>query len=111
MSDTTGNASCGECRRASCPARAVMHETFDAIRRREIERHAGDFDAADRADLDALTRRMMQRVLDVPLARLPGVPQRSSESPCPGKLVRRLFTPPADEPARCECDSSQQKER
>lgn len=101
------DANCaGDCRPATCPAYEAMRDAFDGIRRREIDRHAGQFDDADRADLDALTRHVMQRVLAVPQARLPALPQHGNAGtePCPGKLLKRLFAPPPDEAGRCEHD-------
>jgi glutamyl-tRNA reductase len=52
------------------PAIHTILETFDTIRRQEIDRHAHRLTAFDRAELDRLTWSIMQKVLAVPVVRL-----------------------------------------
>lgn len=52
------------------PTIQALRDTFEAIRQQEIERHAHRFQSVDHAELDRLTRSIMQKLLAVPIVRL-----------------------------------------
>ncbi len=62
-------------REALQPTIQALRDTFEAIRRQEIERHAHRFQSADADELDRLTRSIMQKLLAVPVVRLKSAEQ------------------------------------
>lgn len=74
------------------PAIQAIRDTFEAIRIQEIERHHHRFAETDRADLDRLTRSILQKVLAVPVVRLKSVDPESIDFVRGIKLLHALFT-------------------
>ena len=87
------------------PAIHAVRDTFNAIRLEEIERHHHRFSEADRAELDRLTRSILQKVLAVPIVRLKEVDPESIDFVRGIKLLRSLFSRPG-----CEDDSARAAE-
>ena len=80
-----------------------LRATFDAIREREVERNAHRFSEADRAELDRLTRSIMQKVLAVPVVRLKGEGPDSFDFVRGVEALGRIF-------ARPGCDDADAQE-
>jgi glutamyl-tRNA reductase len=80
------------------PAIQAIRDTFDAIREQEVERHAHRTDM-DRAEVDRLTRSIMQKLLAVPIVKLKNVDPESIDFVQGIQLLHALFTRPACEDA------------
>lgn len=77
------------------PAISAIENSFELIRRREVERHHHRFAGIDRHELDRITRAITQKLLAVPLARLESIdPAGADLVPGIGHL-RTLFSRPA----------------
>ena len=84
------------------PAIRALRETFEAIRQQEIERHAHRFQSADRADLDRLTRSIMQKMLAVPVVRLKNTDSESLDFVRGVRFLSHAFSRPGCEDASPE---------
>ena len=73
------------------PAIHAILETFDEIRKQEIERHHHRFGEADYGQLDRITRSIMQKVLAVPVVRLKNVGPDNVDYVHGIKLLQLLF--------------------
>ena len=73
------------------PAIRAILETFDDIRRQEIERHQHRFSDVDYRQLDRITRSIMQKVLAVPVVRLKNVGPDHIDYVNGIKLLQLLF--------------------
>ncbi len=78
------------------PAIQAIRETFDAIREQEVERHAHRTDM-DRAEVEQLTKSIMQKLLAVPIVRLKNVDPDSIDFVQGIKLLHALFAPSEEE--------------
>lgn len=78
------------------PAIQAIRETFDTIRKQEVERHAHRTDM-DRAEVDQLTESIMQKLLAVPIVRLKNVDPDSIDFVQGIKLLHALFAPSDEE--------------
>ncbi len=76
------------------PAIQAIRDTFESIREQEIERHAHRFAEADRAELDALTQSILQKLLAVPIVRLKSVDPESIDYARGIRLLSTLFSRP-----------------
>jgi glutamyl-tRNA reductase len=74
------------------PAIQALRETFDRIRRQEIERHHHRFSDADRAQLDQITTSILQKLLAVPVVRLKSVDPDSIDFVRGIRLLETLFS-------------------
>lgn len=81
------------------PAIQAIRDTFEQIRRQEIEKHHHRFSEADREDLDLLTRSIMQKLLAVPIVRLKASDPESVDFVQGVKLIQSFFSRPD-----CEAD-------
>lgn len=81
------------------PAIQAIRNTFDAIRKQEVDRHAHRTDM-DREEVDQLTRSIMQKLLAVPIVRLKNVDPDSIDFVQGIKLLHALFAPSEDEGGR-----------
>ncbi len=79
------------------PAILQLKETFEAIRLREIERHAHRFKETDREELERLTRSIMQKLLAIPVLRLKEAATDSLSLARRIELLNELFSHPACE--------------
>ncbi len=52
------------------PAIHTLYDTFEAVRRREVDRNLHRFDASQHEQIDRLTRSIMQKLLAIPVVRL-----------------------------------------
>lgn len=82
------------------PAIEALRNTFDAIREQEVERHAHRTDM-DRAEVDRLTKSIMQKLLAVPIVKLKNVDPDSIDFVQGIELLHALFSRPS-----CEDDSA-----
>lgn len=76
------------------PAIQAIRSTFESIRRQEIDRHAHRFSHVDHAELDKLTRSILQKVLAVPIVRLKNVEPESIDYVRGIRLLSTLFSRP-----------------
>lgn len=74
------------------PAIDAIRETFDRIRKQEVDRHAHRTDM-DRDEVEQLTRSIMQKLLAVPIVRLKNVDPNSIDFVQGIKLLQALFSP------------------
>ena len=81
------------------PAIQAIRDTFDAIRKQEVDRHAHRTDM-DREEVDQLTRSIMQKLLAVPIVRLKNVDPDSIDFVQGIKLLHALFAPSDDDRGR-----------
>ncbi|MEX0599466.1 MAG: glutamyl-tRNA reductase, partial [Rhodothermales bacterium] len=81
------------------PAIRAIGETFEAIRVQEVNRHHQRFSEADRAELDRITRSIIQKLLAVPIVRLKSVDPESINFAHGIRLLHALF-----ERQECEDD-------
>ncbi len=79
------------------PAIQAIADTFETIRRQEIERHHTRFEGSDFAQLDRLTKSIMQKVLAVPVVRLKNVGPHHIDYVNGIKLLETLFARPSCE--------------
>lgn len=79
------------------PAIMAILGTFEDIRRNEIARHAHRFSDLDRAQLDRLTRSIMQKLLAVPVVRLKSTDPGSLDFRRGIELLQQLFARPGCE--------------
>ncbi len=77
------------------PTIQALRDTFEAIRRQEIERHAHRFERADAAELDRLTRSIMQKVLAVPIVGLKNTEPESLDFARGIRFLSHVFARPA----------------
>lgn len=82
------------------PAIQAIRDTFDAIRKQEVDRHAHRTDM-DRDEVDRLTRSIMQKLLAVPIVKLKNVDPESIDFVRGIKLLHALFSRPT-----CDDDSA-----
>ncbi len=73
------------------PAIRTILDTFDSIRKQELERHAHRFVEADLEQLDRITTSIMQKVLAVPVVRLKNVGPDQIDYVNGIKLLQTLF--------------------
>jgi glutamyl-tRNA reductase len=81
------------------PAIQAIRETFDSIRKQEVDRHAHRTDM-DREEVDRLTKSIMQKLLAVPIVRLKNVDPDSIDFVQGVKLLHALFAPSDDSGGR-----------
>jgi glutamyl-tRNA reductase len=81
------------------PAIEAIRETFDTIRRQEVDRHAHRTDM-DRDEVDQLTRSIMQKLLAVPIVRLKNVDPDSIDFVQGIRLLQALFSPSEENQGR-----------
>ncbi len=81
------------------PTIQALRDTFEAIRRQEIERHAWRFTGTDAEELDRLTRSIMQKVLAVPVVRLKSTEPESLDFARGIRFLSHVF-------ARPDCDET-----
>jgi glutamyl-tRNA reductase len=81
------------------PAIQAIRETFDTIRKQEVDRHAHRTDM-DREEVDELTRSIMQKLLAVPIVRLKNVDPDSIDFVQGIKLLHALFSPSENDGGR-----------
>jgi len=74
------------------PAIQAIRETFDSIRKQEVDRHAHRTDM-DRQEVDRLTKSIMQKLLAVPIVRLKNVDPDSIDFVQGIRLLHALFAP------------------
>ena len=74
------------------PAINAIRNTFDSIRRQEIERHAHRFAETDADELDHLTRSILQKLLAIPVVRLKNVDPDSIDYVHGIRLLEALFS-------------------
>ncbi len=74
------------------PAIQTVRDTFEFIRRQEIERHHRRFSDVDREELDQLTRSIMQKLLAVPIVRLKSSDPESVDLVRGVELLRSFFS-------------------
>lgn len=79
------------------PAIHAIQQTFETIRRQEIERNHHRFSQADAHELDRLTKSIMQKVLAVPVVRLKNVGPQHIDYVNGIKLLQTLFAKDACE--------------
>lgn len=79
------------------PAIQAIRQTFDTIRKQEVDRHAHRTDM-DREEVDRLTKSIMQKLLAVPIVRLKNVDPDSIDFVQGINLLHALFSP-ADQDA------------
>ena len=79
------------------PAIHAIHQTFETIRRQEVERNYHRFSHADIQALDRLTRSIMQKVLAVPVVRLKNVGPDHIDYVNGIKVLKTLFAKEACE--------------
>jgi len=81
------------------PAIQAIRETFDGIRKQEVDRHAHRTDM-DREEVDRLTKSIMQKLLAVPIVRLKNIDPDSIDFVQGVKLLHALFAPSDDSGGR-----------
>lgn len=81
------------------PTIHAIRDTFERIRLQEIERHHHRFAEGSEAELDRLTRSIMQKLLAIPVVRLKSVDPESVDFARGIKLLRTLFDRPDCEDA------------
>ncbi|PSQ95814.1 MAG: glutamyl-tRNA reductase [Bacteroidetes bacterium SW_9_63_38] len=81
------------------PAIQAIRETFNDIRKQEVDRHAHRTDM-DREEVDRLTKSIMQKLLAVPIVRLKNVDPDSIDFVQGVELLRALFAPSDDSGGR-----------
>lgn len=73
------------------PAIRAIAETFETIRLQEVSRHHQRFSEADRAELDRITKSILQKLLAVPIVRLKSVNPESIDFVHGIRLLHALF--------------------
>ena len=81
------------------PAIQAIRETFDGIRKQEVDRHAHRTDM-DREEVERLTKSIMQKLLAVPIVRLKNVDPNSIDFVQGVELLHALFAPSDDSGGR-----------
>lgn len=76
------------------PGIQAIRETFEAIRKKEIERHHRRFSDADQHELEVLTSSILQKLLAVPIVRLKNVGTEDLDFARSIKLLQFLFSRP-----------------
>ncbi|HEX7070402.1 MAG TPA: glutamyl-tRNA reductase [Rhodothermales bacterium] len=76
------------------PAIQTIRDTFEAIRRQEVERYQRRFSEADREELDLLTKSILQKLLAVPIVRLKASDPESVDLVRGVKLIQSFFARP-----------------
>ena len=79
------------------PAVCLLQETFESIRRREVERNIHRFAPQDQEHVDRLTRSIMQKVLAIPVVRIKRMANGETDLTERLELLRLLFD-------RSECE-------
>lgn len=82
------------------PVIQTIRDTFETIRRQEIERHHRRFSEIDREELDRLTRSIMQKLLAIPIVRLKSIDPDSIDFVRGVQLLAQLFSRPSCEEAQ-----------
>jgi glutamyl-tRNA reductase len=90
------------------PAIQAIRETFDGIRKQEVDRHAHRTEM-DREEVDQLTKSIMQKLLAVPIVRLKNVDPDSIDFVQGVKLLHALFAPSDDSGGRSLQESSSEE--
>ncbi|MEO1074656.1 MAG: glutamyl-tRNA reductase [Bacteroidota bacterium] len=76
------------------PTIQAIRSTFDAIRKQEIERHAHRIPKVARADVERLTKSIMQKLLAVPVVRLKATDPESLDFVRGVKALATIFSQP-----------------
>lgn len=76
------------------PGIQAIRETFEAIRKKAIERHHRRFSEVDRHELEVLTSSILQKLLAVPIVRLKSVGTEDLDFARSIKLLQFLFSRP-----------------
>jgi glutamyl-tRNA reductase len=92
------------------PAIQAIRSTFETIREQEVDRHAHRTDM-DRAEVDQLTRSIMQKLLAVPIVRLKNVDPESIDFVQGIELLRALFAPSEQDDAGRELQENSNADR
>ncbi len=79
------------------PVIQAIRDTFETIRRQEIERHHRRFVEINREELDRLTRSIMQKLLAIPIVRLKSIDPDSIDFVRGIQLLAQLFSRPSCE--------------
>jgi glutamyl-tRNA reductase len=79
------------------PAIETLRQTFENIRRKEVERHHSRFDALDREELDRITQSIMQKLLAVPIVRLKDAADDNLDLAQRVELLHTLFAQPGSD--------------
>lgn len=74
------------------PAIQAIRETFERVRRQEVERHHHRFSQVDREELDRITGSIIQKLLAVPVVRLKSVDPDSVDFVHGIRLLHALFS-------------------
>lgn len=94
------------------PAIQAVRETFDRIRRQEIERHQHRFSVADREEIDVLTRSILQKLLAVPIVHLKAYDPESIDLVRGVKLLQSFFSRPGcDDPSAVDAEDAANLQR
>jgi glutamyl-tRNA reductase len=88
------------------PAIQAIRDTFDTIRKQEVDRHAHRTDM-DREEVDRLTQSIMQKLLAVPIVRLKNVDPESIDFVQGIELLHALFAPSEEEAGRTLPEASE----
>lgn len=81
------------------PAIRAIRETFESIRKQEVDRHAHRT-GMNREEVERLTRSILQKLLAVPIVRLKNVDPESIDFVQGIKLLHALFSPSDDDGGR-----------
>lgn len=82
------------------PVIQTIRDTFETIRRQEIERHYRRFSEIDQEELDRLMRSIMQKLLAIPIVRLKSIDPDSIDFVRGIQLLAQLFSRPSCEEAQ-----------
>ncbi len=82
------------------PAIETLRQTFESIRRTEVERHHSRLNAVDREELDRITQSIMQKLLAVPIVRLKDAADDDLDLAQRVELLHTLFAQPDDDGTR-----------
>jgi glutamyl-tRNA reductase len=76
------------------PAIQTIRDTFESIRKQEVERYRNRFIGADREELDLLTKSILQKLLAVPIVHLKASDPESLDLVRGVKLIQSFFSRP-----------------
>ncbi len=77
--------------RAVEPAIRLLHQTFEAIRYREVERNIQRFNPEDHGNVDRLTRSIVQKLIAIPIVRLKAMANSDDDLAERLELLSHLF--------------------
>ncbi len=85
------------------PAIQALYETFETVRRREVDRNLHRFSEQTRQDVERLTRSIMQKLLAVPVVRMKNQVAVHADVAEQVRLVNSLFSRP-------DCEEEREKQ-